>query len=196
MILHLLVFICSIGGAILLSQMINRSVAKPMVEMTATLNNLSDNKFPHLKPMQSRRDEIGKLHEATHKLYKLLEERQTLVDGKLLMEEKEQRVTRINDLNSEFSKTPIQSYRFSAVLPSSCAVPPTTCRNRRLKPRLRWLRLRQRRRRSRPVSAPSLPPVPDWWNRSTESATASRIRGKSPRPPSMKHRKVATRLTN
>ena len=102
--LHILVFIASMFAAVTVSIKINRSIAKPMKEVTTTLNGLAENRFPALSHNESRLDEIGNLYQATHKLYKLLEERRTLIDAQSLMNEKENRVLRIAELNSDFRK--------------------------------------------------------------------------------------------
>ncbi|MDI9409560.1 MAG: methyl-accepting chemotaxis protein [Candidatus Pacebacteria bacterium] len=114
--IHFLLFIGSIATAVYIGRKINISVARPIVEVTNTLNNLANNRFPKLSPMQNRKDEIGDLDEATHKLYSLLEERQALVDAKVLMAEKEKRVTRITELNTEFRQN---SYTVLSVLSSA-----------------------------------------------------------------------------
>ena len=82
--------------------LVQRSVVKPINEVTMTMRDLSvGNETKKIVPSQ-RNDEIGALITAMSRLQQMLVERRNLLDARELQAEKERRIHKIAELNDEF----------------------------------------------------------------------------------------------
>ena len=100
--IDLILLVASILLSYLVIRFINRSVIKPVDQVTLTMNDLAADRDSKTIHATNRKDEIGLLMTAMSQLQVMMVERRNLLDARAVQAEKEKRVLRIAELNDNF----------------------------------------------------------------------------------------------
>ncbi|MDI9409085.1 MAG: HAMP domain-containing methyl-accepting chemotaxis protein [Candidatus Pacebacteria bacterium] len=100
--LYLVFLLSSVLLGFFVMYYIQKSVIKPVKEVTTTMSDLSVGQETKKIEPSLRKDEIGALITAMSRLQQMLVERRNLLDAREIQAEKEKRIDRINQLNDEF----------------------------------------------------------------------------------------------